>query len=73
MENRKHRPIRIVKDGRLLRALSNRYLFSWDKEHKYVVNTVGNNCNNMEYKGKKYGLVYFSGCFYPFVAEKYTD
>lgn len=68
-----HRPIRIVRDGRILNALANRYPLEWDKTYKYITKYNDIMCKDMEYKGKRYGLIFFDGCFNPFVAEKYTD
>lgn len=73
MTGERLRHIELVTDGRILNALAKRYQFEWDRRYKYITRCNDNVCRDMEYNGKRYGLIYFDGCFYPFVAEKYVD
>ncbi len=61
--------IKHVKDGRTLKALSNKGFFAYpiDKGHSYIDEEM--NSRNFEYKGKCYIIEYRSGCFYPFLFE----
>lgn len=68
-----HRRIRVVRDDNILQALASKYIFSYDKDGKFVV-TLG--CSkeiseNMSYKGKEYGMFSFEGSDKLFVVEKY--
>ena len=58
----------VVKDGRVLRAIAARYLTDFNKKHKYCL-TPSQCPFCMEYKGEKYRLMYFDGCFYPFLVK----
>ena len=69
------RIIKVVTDLRILNAIGRRYNLQFDNEYKYCIND--NNSwdrwsSRFEYNGKKYKLEYYSGCFYPYIAE-YTD
>lgn len=58
----------MVKDGRVLAALARRYNIVYDKDYKYVTKTPDPYIE-MEYKGQKYVIRYFSGSFYPYVVR----
>ena len=58
-------PLRVIKDGRILRHLSKKYKFEYDKKFKYVTSDRG----SFEHKGGSYTFKYFDGCFYPFLIE----
>lgn len=60
----------LVKDGRTLKALSNKGLIKYpiDKGYKYIDNTkdaYGNTA--FKYRGITYVIKYCSGCFYPYL------
>ena len=59
----------IIRDGRILNALVKRGLINeWDKKYKYV-NDYEFCCNYTEYNNNKYVVMYFDGCFSPFVCK----
>lgn len=57
----------IVRDGRTLKAMSNRGHFEYpvDVGHPYVDEL--NNPRRFTYKDNEYKIEYMDGCFYPFV------
>lgn len=58
----------VVRDRRVLRAFSARHGMEFDKVWKYCVNATS--CPTfVEYKGEKYRLMYFDGCFCPFLVK----
>ena len=58
----------VITDGRVLRAVAWRYMTDFDKRHKYCL-TPSQCPFEMEYKGDKYRLKYFDGCFYPYLVR----
>ena len=67
--------IKVVTDLRILNTIGRRYNLQFDKQFKYCLhdNDSWNRClSRFEYKGKKYKLEYYSGCFYPYLIE-YID
>jgi len=63
--------LKIIKDGRTLRGLSNKGYFDYPvtKGQAYINNIVNGNYvkNTFTYKGISYIIKYCSGCFYPFL------
>ena len=63
----------VIKDFRILKAISRIYNLEFCKKHKYYIgnpykDNKGNYLiNNFKYKNKTYLLKYFSGCFNPFL------
>lgn len=57
----------IIKDYRILKAISNRYNLKFDKDYKYIINGPYGVPDVITYKGKEYKVTYFSGCFNPFL------
>lgn len=59
----------IIRDGRTLRALSNKGFFTYPVTtgHKYI--DEGDQPRRFEYKGKQYSIEYGDGCFFPFLFE----
>uniref|UniRef100_A0A6M3L8M1 Uncharacterized protein n=1 Tax=viral metagenome TaxID=1070528 RepID=A0A6M3L8M1_9ZZZZ len=58
----------IITDGRILRAMSKgRFRYPVTKGHPYVDGE--NNPRRFDYKGCRYEIRYFSGCFFPFVVK----
>lgn len=58
----------VVRDLRILNAIGKRYNLKFDKKFKYCVED-NNHFGGLYYKNKQYRLVYFPGCFYPFLAK----
>ena len=65
----------VINDLRILKAIGKKYNLDFDKDFKYYIGNAyldnkGNSLFNVfEYKGKKYELKYFDGCFNPFLVE----
>jgi hypothetical protein len=59
--------MQVIKDLRILEAIAKRFNLQFDKTFKY---NIGQDFyGTMEYKGRKFKLKYFDGCFYPFLIE----
>ena len=56
-----------ITDGRTLRAMAKADHFKYpiDRGHPYVDNE--NRPRVFDYKGKRFSIEYFDGCFFPFV------
>lgn len=66
--------MKIIKDLRVLKAINRRYPYlKFDKDFKYEVGLDSGTNQEYIYKGKKYELKFFSGCFYPFIVEINED
>lgn len=60
--------MKIIKDLRILKAISTRMNLEIDNEFYYVIkNNLPYPFSKFLYKKKYYKLKYFSGCFYPFI------
>ncbi len=64
----------IVKDLRILNAISKRYFISFDPTYKYCINSKDHNGLDLFYykifyNKNIYRLKYFSGCFYPYLVK----
>jgi len=69
----------IVHDYRILRALERRGFITCKDGHSrhwtgrtvrnYFVDEGSSGLQRFEYKGKRYKVEYFDGCFYPFVVR----
>lgn len=59
----------IVRDGRILKAMSKvaKFVFPVHKGEPYV--DEGNNPRTFFYKGIRFEIKYFDGCFFPFVVK----
>ena len=60
----------IIKDARILKAISKKYNFTYHKKYKYL-ETYENDLyfKDIVYKNKKYGVKFFPGCFNPYLIE----
>lgn len=57
----------IIKDRRVLKAISNRTGWIFDTVYKYCV--TGDDNRILHYKDEMYKLKYFDGCFYPYCVK----
>lgn len=60
----------VIRDLRILKAFERRFNLVFDRKYRYC---IGARCNHLplvfEYKGEKYKLEYFSGCFNPYLVK----
>lgn len=59
----------LIKDLRILKAISKKYNFIINKNFKYIINTNDLDFKILEYKNKKYKMFYFAGCFNPYLCK----
>jgi len=58
----------IITDGRTLKAMSfGRFIYPVTKGQPYV--DIANQPRVFDYKGNRYEIRYFDGCFFPFVVK----
>lgn len=57
----------IIKDGRKLNAICKKNNLQYDKKYKYIIKD--NNEIYIYHKKEKYKLVYFDGCFKPYLCK----
>ena len=59
----------IITDLRILKHFEKAYNIVFDKQFKYCTKQTPLARYTMEYRGDKYRLKYFSGCFYPYLVK----
>lgn len=59
----------IVRDLRVLKAIGRRYGMKFDPTFRYCVKHDYNSFLHIAYRGKEYRLLYFPGCFCPFLVQ----
>lgn len=62
---------KFIDDKAIIKGICKKYNLKRDRTFNYIVqdNNLGE-YTPLEYEGKIYMLKYFSGCFYPYLAEK---
>lgn len=59
--------MQVITDLRTLKAIGKRFNLQFDKKFKYNIGL--DFYGTIEYKGRKFKLKYFDGCFYPYLIE----
>ena len=64
--------MKIIKDLRELKRLSNKYDLKIDKTYKYILSDVSFS-NERKLKKDGFNIMFFSGCFYPYLVKLETE